>query len=107
MSRFFSFYTVVALLLVQMACLWFSLQFGKFSVFCTGASHFTLSASAAMAFAFGVLHLLLAVILCLGIAALKFARLRMLYVIAAVVCVSLLPVQTALVNHGFLTCDAP
>ncbi len=107
MSRFFSFYTVVALLLVQMACLWFSLQFGKFSVFCTGASHFTPSAFLVMAVAFGVLHLLLAVILCFGIAALKFARLRMFYVIAAVVCVSLLPVQTALVSHGFFTCDAP
>lgn len=107
MSRFFSFYTVVALLLVQMACLWFSLRFGKFSVFCTGASHFTPSASPAMAVAFGALHLLIAVVLCFGIAALKFARLRMFYVIAAVVCVSLLPVQTTLVNHGFLACDAP
>jgi len=104
-TRLPSIYLVAMTMVGQLACLWFSLQFGTFSIFCAGASAFVPSASHILAMIFSVLHMLLAGLLFLGLASLRFVRVRMTYVIFAVFCMCLLPVQSALVKSRHLSCD--
>ncbi len=54
---------------------------------------------------FGILHLSFAALFVVGLASLRFARLRIAYVTVATVGMCLLPVQHVLVNEGRLTCD--
>ncbi len=102
-----SIYIVASLLLAQLACLWLSLNDGSYSIFCTGASTLVATASPALARAFGILHLSFAGLLFLGLASIRWARLRPIYIAVTICGMCLLPVQSALVGAGRLTCDAP
>jgi len=98
---------VLVTLTAQLVVFQLSLRDGTFSIFCAGASSFDPTASPELAVVFGILHLLLAALLLLGLASLKIIRLRNTYVLAAALCMCALPAQSALVEKGRLSCDAP
>lgn len=98
---------VLLTLTAQLVVLKLSLDDGTFSIFCAGPSYAVSTAFSVLPLAFGILHLLLAVLLLLGLASLKVIRLRTAYVLTAVLCMCVLPAQSALVVEGRLSCDAP
>lgn len=95
---------VMGLLAAQLGLLLLSLDAGAYarlSIFCTGP------ASSRIGLAFGLLHLLFALLVPLGIASLRFARLRVVYAGLLLAALALLPVQVHLVEQGRMTCDGP
>lgn len=57
--------------------------------------------------AFSSLHFVFLLLLPLGLASLRFARLRILYAIILVLSLATLTQQKAMMNAGHLHCDAP
>lgn len=95
---------VIALLVAQAALFLLSMDAGgseRFSIFCTGP------ASSGLGLAFSLLHLFLALLVPLGLTALRFARVRLVYAGLTLLVLAMLPLQANLVKQGVLTCDAP
>jgi hypothetical protein len=95
---------IMALLAVQVTLFLLSMDAGAFaslSIFCTGP------VASRLGLAFGLLHLLFAMLVPLGIASLWFARLRVAYAALLIGTLALLPVQAHLVEQGSMACDGP
>jgi p-aminobenzoyl-glutamate transporter AbgT len=105
--RLSSIYLVASLLLAQLGCFWLSLNAGSYSIFCTGASTFVATASPTLSWLFGLLHLSFIVLLFVGGASMRWPRLRRFYLAFTLFGLCLLPVQSAFVEAGRLTCDGP
>jgi hypothetical protein len=98
----YGLHLVVALLAIQALLLWLSLgPLAQISIFCTGPR------SSTVAGLFGGLHLLFFALVVLGLLSLRFASLRLLYVLLLVMALATLPVQAKLVSSGELRCDSP
>jgi hypothetical protein len=93
---------VAALLALQLLLLWLSLgPLYQISAFCTGPS------SSAVAGVFGGLHVLFLGLVFLGLFALRFAHVRLIYVVVLLLGAAALPIQAKLVAEGELRCDGP
>lgn len=93
---------VCGLLLVQIATLWWSMDKAPdISIFCTGP------ATSIIGTFFGILHMFLGFLLLVGLLSFHFVRLRIPYLVFLIILMAALPVQSMLVSHGTLSCDAP
>ena len=89
-----------ALVLLQLATFWVSMDSAEISVFCT------IAVSTQWAW-IAYIHLLFAALLLLGLASIFFARLRIGYVVLLAAGLAVLPLQAHLVERGDLRCDVP
>jgi hypothetical protein len=95
------FWLTPALLMVQLLLLLFTVNgLDSISLFCTAASSALLSS-------LGFVHVAYALLVLLGVAALRWARLRLWYVLLLGLTLPALPLQAWLVGKGLLYCDGP
>ena len=93
---------VAIFLTLQVGLFWLSMSvFFRISVFCTAP------ASSPWSLPFGILHLIMFLLLFVGLASLRYERLRTPYIIFVALGLMMLPIQAGLVSHDILRCDGP